>query len=43
MAIKEMDCDILAIQEIEGLQVLDKFNSKYLDNMYKYSMVTILS
>jgi hypothetical protein len=34
-----MNCDILAIQEVEGLQVLDKFNSTYLKGMgYKYSM-----
>eukprot|EP01080_Neovahlkampfia_damariscottae_P007226 gene7226-11541_t len=39
LAIREMNCDILAVQEVEGLQVLDKFNNKFLKKMYKYSMV----
>lgn len=32
-AIKEVDADIIALQEIESLPVLDRFNSRYLGGM----------
>lgn len=37
--ILENDADILAVQEVENLESLIKFNSNYLDGMYKYMMV----
>ncbi|WP_064608798.1 endonuclease/exonuclease/phosphatase family protein [Photobacterium sp. J15] len=39
-AIKEVDADILALQEIENLRVLDTFVSEYLQDMgYKYRIL----
>lgn len=38
--IKLMDADILALQEVENLHVLDRFNSKYLSRQgYKYRVL----
>jgi len=34
--IKEMDCDILAVQEVEHIEILRAFNRKNLGNMYKH-------
>ena len=39
-ALREVDADVTALQEIESLPVLDAFNSKYLDKMnYKYRIL----
>ncbi len=34
--IKEMDCDILAVQEVEHIEILRAFNRENLGNMYKH-------
>ncbi|KAL9652168.1 hypothetical protein ABK040_013937 [Willaertia magna] len=38
-AIKEINADILCLQEVESLQVVDKFNNNYLDSQYTYTML----
>jgi endonuclease/exonuclease/phosphatase family metal-dependent hydrolase len=39
-ALREVDADVTALQEIESLPVFDAFNSKYLDKMnYKYRIL----
>jgi len=38
-AIKALKADILALQEVENIEVLKRFNSKYLGGRYRYKLV----
>eukprot|EP01061_Rhynchopus_euleeides_P013820 TRINITY_DN23_c0_g1_i4.p1 TRINITY_DN23_c0_g1~~TRINITY_DN23_c0_g1_i4.p1 ORF type:complete len:2139 (+),score=1003.49 TRINITY_DN23_c0_g1_i4:111-6527(+) len=38
-AILAVDADVLALQEVESLDLLDKLNSEHLGEMYKYRML----
>ena len=38
-AIKEVNADVIALEEVESLRVLDLVNSKYLKNLYDYDVL----
>ncbi|KAL9654131.1 hypothetical protein ABK040_016477 [Willaertia magna] len=38
-AIKDINADVLCLQEVESLLLLDKFNTVYLDDLYPYTML----
>lgn len=38
-AIKEVNADVIALEEVESLRILDLINSKYLKNLYSYDVL----